>query len=242
MENHIEISNYIAWQLERLKFLGLILQILGLFAFASLWWHGDRAWRYIRWFIAIYFAIMLIVPALSSVAYALLSENPIPEMKAFLIRSGFSQIFISIAAIAFLILDFYRKYIRFDHFGPEAWNSIHPAAVQWFGLLVSFAVMWSPFVPSPQNLYMSLFTFGFPTSFGVTLTPVIIFLCGIILAGSRKAAFQPLVWCGSMIVISALLIGPLTIHSMVYVLSGLIFTIMGLQTFRNPNSLHPFLR
>ncbi|MCX6646454.1 MAG: hypothetical protein NTY09_08870 [bacterium] len=232
IENSKEISFYIAWQIERAAYIGLFLELLGLFAFLSLWWHQDRAWRYLRWIFVIYFFAMMVIPALISFLYGWVSEDPMLNMKAFLVRSGLAGIIISAGAIGFLIFDYYKKLIGFDHFSPESWTASKPNFRQWFGLAVAFAAIWSPFVPYPGSTIQSLFTYGFPTSFGVTLTPTIIFLCGLISAGSRHPSSQSLIIPGILIVISALVVDPITIHALSYALVGIIFIIFGILNSR----------
>jgi hypothetical protein len=232
LENRGEISFYVAWQIERAAYIGLFLQLLALFVFLSLWWHQDRAWRYIRWFFVIYFSAMMVIPALISFLYGWVSEGPMPEMKAFLIRSGLTGIIVSALTIGFLIYDYFKQTVRFDHFSPESWSASPANFRQWSGLAIAIAALWSPFVPYPGSTIKSLFTYGFPTSFGVTLTATIIYLCGLILAGSRHPSPQSLIIPGILIVISALAMDPITVHAIFNALAGIIFIVFGTLKLR----------
>lgn len=232
MDGYPEISHYIAWQLERVKYIGLLLQILGLFMFLSLWWHSDRGWRYIRWFLCVYFLIVLFVPYMTWLIYALVSDFPTPEMRVHLLRSGAGGIILCSVSIIFLIIDHFKNFTKFDSFGPESWNSRNPTARQWFGLVIAVLAIWYPFVPMPLNPGFSLYTYGFPTSFGVTLTPVFLFLGGLILAGSLRPGYQAVTWAGVSVIISAMFVDPLTIHGILSALLGLAILILGVTVCR----------
>jgi hypothetical protein len=210
-----EIPTYWAWQLERLKWLGLGCQILGMFAFAALWWHQDRAWRVLRILFGIYFVLLALIRFFVWTVYGLLFDDFSEKLLAFMVRSGIIGAALCGLTVAFLVLDRRRNWVRFDDFGQDAFKAGAPSGKQWTGLAMAFLGIWWPFAPSPVGGILSLYTWSFPTSFGITLTPVLLFLCGLVLAGSRKSRSPAVLWIGLETIASAVLVDPLTIHGLV---------------------------
>ena len=199
---------YWNWHLEQGKYVGLFCQLLGLFMFFALWWHGDRAWRILRFLLIGYFVAIGVVRFLRWFVFGTTAENIIPELEAFIIRSGIVGMILCAGMIVFLLIDWRRDLIRFDHFGPETWKKNQPRKIQIAGLIAAIIGLWWPFAPLPVRWWLVHFTFGFPTGFGVTLTPSLIFLAGLIIAGSRKPK-RFLTWLIAIsIILSALLIDP----------------------------------
>jgi hypothetical protein len=212
-----EIPTYWTWQLERLKWLGLTCQILGMFAFAALWWHQDRGWRALRILFIIYFAVLALIRFFVWTIYGLLFNDLGEKLLAFMVRSGIAGAALCILMIAFLVLDRTRGWVRFDDFGQDAFKVSLPSGKQWIGLGIAILAIWWPFAPNPLGNIHSLYTWSFPTSFGVTLTPVLLFLCGLTLAGSRKSRSVAVLWIGLETVASAMLVDPISIHGLVAV-------------------------
>ncbi len=222
-----QIANYWAWDLERLKYIGLVFHFLGLLMFVSLWWNQDRAWRPGRWFLAIYFVLLGVIRFSLWMLTAVVSPSPTPLMRAFLMKSGVSGFILCIAAVIFIILDHKKNWIRFTHFSPEDWSRETPTAIQWTGLVIAMLALWSPYVPNPISPGLSLFAWGFPTSFGVTLTPVLLFLGGIILAGNRRPVPVPAICLGLGTAASSLVVDPITLHGVIIAIIGLAIAITG---------------
>jgi hypothetical protein len=231
----IPIAHYWAWDLEKLRYFGLLSQVLGLFFFLSLWWHGDRAWRILRWFFVAYLSVIGLARYALWLGYGIYSRSPTEVMQRFMVRSGSAGFSICIALIIFLIVDSFRKQSIFNQFGPENWNRVKPAPIQVAGLVVAILCIWSPLVPHPVRNYMSLFTFGFPTAFGVNLPPTLLFMAGLATAGSRKSLSDLAVWFGFGAALSALLSEPLSIHGIVIILAGLWFAVVSLVNRRKQN-------
>jgi hypothetical protein len=218
----MEVAHYWAWHLERAKWIGLLCQVLGLMLFLAVWWHQDRGWRVCRWLLALYFCVLGLFRFSLWLLYGSIAPSPNPIMQAFITRSGAVGLTLCIAAVVLLILDRSRLWISFNHFGPEHWNRLRPTPIQWFGLAVVIAALWSPFAPHPTSVGSSLFVYGFPTSFGVTLTPVLLYLGGLFLAGSRPPRPGPVAWTGIGAALSALLVDPITLHGLVAAFIGLL--------------------
>jgi len=227
------IAFYWGWDLERVKFLGLMCQVLGLFLFIALWWNQDRSWRVSRWLVAAHLVLLAIIRYAQWLVFTLISPSPSSEMRAFMMRSGISGLVLCLAFIAFLILDRRKKWVTFPHFSPEDWSRARPTPTQWFGLIAALYALWSPFIPSPVNPGLSTFAWGFPTSFGVTLTPVLLFLGGLILAGSRKPSRVPLIWFGIGAAVSSILSDPIALHGILIAASGLLMAAIGLFADRS---------
>lgn len=221
-----EVAHYWAWHLERAKWLGLFCQFLGLMVFLSLWWHGYRGWRVCRWLVAVYFGVLGLSRFGLWLLYAWVSPSPNPLMRGFIIRSGGIGLLLCIVAVIFLILDRSRGWVRFNHFGSERWNALRPSPAQWFGLAVAVGALWFPLAPNPILVGGSMFVYGFPTSFGVTLTPVLLYLAGLFLAGSRPPALAPIAATGIGAALSSVLVEPITLHGVIAALIGLLMPII----------------
>jgi hypothetical protein len=216
-----EIGSYWSWQLERLDWLGLVCQILAVFAFLSIWWLQDRAWRILRWLFATYFLALALLRFGTWFLYGTLSLALTEDLARFMPRSGIAGLILCTATIAFLIADNWTRWVRFTDFGPESWNATKPSRQQWFGLAIALIALWSPFIPSPVHVGATLFTFGFPTSFGLTLTPTLLFLAGLIIAGAKKPGRVAPIFLGLATILSALVVDPITLHGIVWSICGL---------------------
>lgn len=221
-----EIANYWSWHLERMKWIGLICQVLGIFAFFALWWHQDRGWKVLKWVFSGYLAILALSRFLLWLLYGLLSSSPTPSMQAFIIRSGMTGFALCLLLIFWLLLDIKTFRVQFDFFGPEAWNRSRPSLRQWLALLLSFFVLWFPFVPKPGSSIGSLYTWGFPTSFGLTLTPFVLWLMSLLIAGSKQPSKASLIFLSIAAILSALVVDPVTFHGIIVAALGtyVIFT------------------
>ncbi len=224
----LEIAHYWAWHLERAKYIGLALQILGLFFFLGLWWNQDRGWRWARWPMIAYFAILGLVRYAVWLLYPLISPSPVPSMRAFMIRSGAVGLLVCIAMIVFLMLDSKREWVQFRHFGPEAWNERTPTLLQWTGLIFATIALYSPFVPHPAEPGLTLVTSGFPTSFGVTLAPSILYIAGLVVAGSGTPSRAPCIFLGLVSAVASMLSEPITVHGIALTAVGVGIVTIGI--------------
>jgi len=233
MTTAVEIAHYWAWHLERAKVLGLAAQLLALFFFIALWWNQDRGWRAARWPLVVYFASLGLIRYSFWLSYGIMSTSPTPAMRAFIVRSGAVGLAICIAMIIFLILDRSRRWVSFPDFGPEARDARRPTISQWVGLVVAVAALWAPFVPHPARAGATLITNGFPSSFGVTITPTLLYLLGLMAAGSRKPRAIPMVWLGLEVAIGSLGSEPWTVHGLVAAVLGILAGVIGLSLGRD---------
>lgn len=232
MPPELQIAYYCYRAIEKAVWLGLLGQLLGAFMLIALWWHQDRAWRIIRWY-AIGFLVILVLTRYGLwFAYGIVSDSPGQIMRVFLIISGLVGLAIGIRVIIFLYFDRFHNRIYFPDFGPESWNATPPTRAQWFGLIVAALAIWYPFEPNPAVAGMSIFTFGMPTAFGITLPPVLLFLEGIFLAGSRSPEPGPVKLTGLGCIIAALVTEPITIHGIVTVIIAAVLIIIATRRIR----------
>jgi hypothetical protein len=161
--------------------------------------------------------------------YGAFSGSPGATMRVFMTVSGLIGLIVCIAAIVLLWRDRKRRWVSFLQFGPESWNASPPAPVQWTGLLVAGIALWYPFVPDPAVPWMSVFTFGYPSSFGVTLAPVLMFLSGLFLAGRRAPNPEPVLVAGLGCIVAAIATEPITIHGIATALMGIVMPVMALR-------------
>jgi hypothetical protein len=215
-----EIAHYWTWNLEKFKWLGMFCEMLGLGMFLSLWWHQDRGWRVIRWVLASYLLVLATGRFVVWIFYGMFTRALTDALLPFMIRSGTVGALLCFVGIVILILDAFRPKIYFPHFSPEIWSGSKQLPVQWAGLVIAFLALWWPFAPHPAHLYGTLFTWGFPTSFGLTLTPTILFTGGLFLAGSRHPHPGPLVSTGMGVMISSMVVDPITLHGVIAAMVG----------------------
>jgi len=74
---------------------------------------------------------------------------------------------------------------------------------------------------------LSIYTWGFPTSFGVTVTPVLLFMGGIFLAGSKRGMGIPLIWSGTGTMVASLVSDPVSLHGIIIAAVGLVLVWIG---------------
>jgi len=221
-----EIAWYFAWHLDRAKYFGLLLQLLGVFLFLAVWWHGNRGWKVCSWLLAVYFLIIGILRYGLWILYGFASRNVVPVVKFFIIQSGVTGVLLCLIAIIFLIWDIRKKIVDFENFGPEIWAKNKPGFVRWFGLIIAMFSIWSPFSSNPLSIGHTQFTWGFPTLFGVTITPVFLFLAGIFTAGTIRKKRAPILITSACAIISSLSCDPLTVHGIVVILIAVILAIL----------------
>jgi hypothetical protein len=165
----------------------------------------------------VYFAALALIRFFVWTVYGLLFNELGEKLLAFMVRSGIAGAALCILTIIFLVLDRRRNWVRFDDFGQDAFKAGPPSTTQWIGLGIAFLGIWWPFAPNPIGNFQSLYTWSLPTSFGITLTPVLFYLCGLTLAGSKKNRSMAVLWIGLETIASALLVDPITIHGLVAV-------------------------
>jgi hypothetical protein len=227
-----EAANYWTWHLQKLAWIGLFCQILGLVMFLSLWWHQDRGWRVIRWVLLLYFIAIGTVRFSTWLVYSMMFGPETFPLQHFMFLSGAAGLNLCTACVIILILDIRGSRVYFMDFSPEIWSRTKPLLHQWAGLGLLLISLWWPFTPNPEHLYGSIFTFGFPTSFGVTLTPTLLFFAGFFLAGSRHPHPAPIALLGAMAIFSAFLVDPVTLHGVIAAVFGLGLAIFAAIQFR----------
>jgi hypothetical protein len=235
MNNTVEISHYWTWHLERVKWIGLIIQVLAIFLFLALRWHKERAWRICRWLLVTFFVLLAISRYAIWIIFGIISPSPIDILRVFILQSGFSGLIICILIIFFLSMDAYKNWIRFPHFSPEDWGRTSPTYLQWTGMILAILAIWYPLAPNPSRAWLTIFTYGFPTSFGVTLAPTLLFLAAIFLCASRKPLRLPLIITGLLTAISCLVSEPGTIHGAITAVIGLLIALIGFYSHRYPD-------
>ena len=225
-----EILRYWDWRIEQLKFYGLLLQACGLVAFLSLWWHQDRAWKYISRLLIPYFILLGVLNYGQWVYFGLTSPSPVPSMRAFIIRVGITGFLVCFTAVVLLIIDIRSRVKHFNRFSPEEWNQTPPVTWQWFGLIISLICLWSPISTSPGTFLLIKFTYGFPTSFGVTPAPTILFFAGLMLAASDHPPKAVLYISSVLAALSTLLMHPVSFNAILYIALAMIIFLGGLQS------------
>lgn len=217
-----EIAAYWYWHLERWKYAGLILQLGGVLLFFSVWWLKNSGWAKIRPFLIMFFLAIGILRYGVWLFYGIFNESTVQPLSGFIPRSGLSGLIVCITAFVLLVKDRKSGTVVLDHFGPEDWEAERPSFRQWLGVIIMMFSIWSPFVPYPLTFMNAGFTYGFPTSFGITITPMLTFLGGLFLAGERRE-YRPLMVTGILTVISSLFSEPFTLLSLTTALLGTVF-------------------
>ncbi len=222
-----DIAQYWDWDIERLKYIGLLCQVLGLFLYLALWWLQDRAWRVCRWLVLGYFVVVGFVRYGQWIVFSLISPDMTEQLRAFVLRSGIVGFVVCAAFVVFIILDQRNRWVSFSHFSPEAWSSDKPGVLQWLGLVISLLALWSPFLPNLIQPFLSIYVWGFPTSFGVTVTPVLLYIGGLFLAGSKDGMGAALIWCGIGTVVLTLFSDPVSLHGVIIAVMGFVLVLVG---------------
>lgn len=216
-----EIYTYWAWHLEREAWIGLACQILGLYAFFALWWLQDRGWRIVRISLIVYFSLLGIFRFALWLAFGILSTSVIPGLKTFIIRSGLSGLLICVGMVIFLFVDRKKNLVSFETFSPEEWRNKPPGLFEITALFLAFIGLWWPFMTDADNLMRTSLTPGFPTGFGTTLAPTLIFVYGLITSGSRLKNEFTGKFLAAGICLSALLVEPWTLPGLLAFATGL---------------------
>lgn len=227
-----ETALYYAWHIERAQLPAHTLQILAVFFLFALWWHGNSGWRWSRWPVIIYFAGLGIIRYAIWVFFAAVYEIRSPIVAAFIFRTGAIGLVLTALIVVFLIMDNRRRWVRFDDFSPETFRANGVSAGQWFGLIAALIALWSPFVPHPGGGGSSLFAWGITTSFGITLTPSVLMLAGLMLAGRRTGNKTAAIFFGLITAASSVGTDPLTVHGGVAAALGLVIAYMGFRRVR----------
>jgi hypothetical protein len=233
MSTSAEIALYYAWHIERAQLIAHGFQVFAMFFLLALWWHADRGWRWSRWGLIIYFAGLGLVRYLVWILYGSLYPINSPVIQSFILRTGIVGFVLIILILVFLFMDSGRQWIHFDDFSPEAFRARHPSAAQWLGIIVVLLALWSPFVPHPSGGGASLFAWGITTSFGITLTPSLLMLSGLALAGSRTRNSIPAIFFGLTTAVSSIGTDPITLHGAIAAVLGIIIALIGYLRHRS---------
>jgi len=227
MSTSAETALYYAWHIERSQLIAHGLQVFAIFFLLALWWHSNRGWRWSRWGLFIFFTGLGLIRYAVWILFGFFYGISSPVIRSFIIRTGIAGLLLIIAILVFLALDSSRRWTRFDDFSPEAFRERHPSAIQWFGIFTALLALWSPFVPHPAGGGLSLFAYGITTSFGITLTPTLLLLAGLFLAGSRTKNSIPAIFFGLATAVSSIATDPVTLHGAAAAVMGIAIAFIG---------------